>query len=150
MKMKCSVRELEVITRLQNLNSNKTALENLPDRYRMLEAKAYSIKAVKTDAEPVAGGTSRGEDARIENLIEREHVQHDLEYARLEVKQLENALNLLSDKERIVLERMYINRVKDPIGTLIEELKYEQAQIYRIKHAAINHLGDVLYGTRRK
>ena len=145
-----TVRELEVITRLEALNGNKHAIDNLPDRIAMLENRAYTISAVSTDSERVSGGDNRVEDQRIENMMERAIAAADLEYAKAEVKQLEKALGQVTENERKVLDKFYINKSKNAVRALCAELGYEEAQIYRIRKAAINDIALILYGSRRK
>lgn len=144
-----TVRELEVISRLEALHANKLACENLPERIAMMENRLTAIKTAKYDGEPVSGGTSKGEDMKIEMIIERDLAKQDLAYAQAEVEQLEKALKQLSKNERITLERFHVTRQKDHVRRLCDELGYEEAQIYRIHKSGLYNLACILYGTRR-
>jgi len=145
-----TVREIQIITRLEALTANRAALTNLPERIEMLDNRLTAIKAATTDGDPVKGGSNRGEDMRIEHIIEKDLAEYDLEYAKTEVEQLDRALAMLQRNERTVLGRFFIYPTKDCVTRLCGELGYEEAQIYRIRKAAINNIANILYGSRRK
>lgn len=136
----------KTIERLRNLNAERAALVNLPEKIRSLEDRYVAIRAARTDGDPVSGGTSNREDALIDNIAERQDLQADLEYTRVEVEIMERNLAALSANENLVLTRFYINDEKHAVDRLISDLGYEQAQIYRIKDAALERLARRLYG----
>ena len=60
--------------------------------------------------------------------------------------QIDNALAMLDDQERLVLERFYINRCPGYVDVLCQELGYERSHIYNIKGAALRHFTTAMYG----
>ena len=66
--------------------------------------------------------------------------------ARLWVAQVDKALAVLDDEERLVLDRFYIHRAKGNVGDLCERLNVEQATVYRKRDSALRRFTIALYG----
>ena len=135
-----------LIPRLRNLEAERRALVNIPDRIKALEISFGAIRAVATDGEPVSGGTSRREELLLENIAERDELKHNLRITRAEVRQVENALNSLSPEEKTVIEKFYINRPQNHVEWLCQELHIERTQVYRIKDQALIKMARQLFG----
>lgn len=135
-----------VVPRLRGLQEQKAALDNIPEEIEILEAQYTAIRAVSTDAEPVAGGTNHREDALIANILRREELAANLEITRRQVEQTEKILGQLQPNERRVLERFYVTGERYCVDRLCEELGYERAQIYRIKDSAVVSFAKRLQG----
>ena len=131
---------------LNELPEKRAALVNIPEKIKILEMRFGSIKAAKTDGDPVTGGTFNREDMLIQNIEARAELKKNLEITRKEVALLEKALDSLRPNERRVLTRFYIYQEKRAAERLSAELGYEPAQIYRIKKAALESLARRLYG----
>lgn len=124
----------------------KASLENIRERVEMLELKFTSIKGQQTDKIPSQGGGSHWEDFLLDNIVERERLTL-LHTANTKlVKLIEKGLAPLNKTERRVLECFFIHRQRDHIGNLIEELRLEQSQIYRIKDQALYKFTINMYG----
>ena len=135
-----------LIPRLRNLEAERRALVNIPDRIKALEISFGAIRAVATDGEPVSGGTSRREELLLENIAERDELKHNLRITRAEVRQVENALNSLSPEEKTVIDKFYINRPQNHVESLCQELHIERTQVYRIKDQALIKMARQLFG----
>lgn len=135
-----------LIPRLRELENQRKALENIPERIKLLEMKATAIRASAKAEEPVSGGTTRGEDRLLENIAERDELAQNLKITRREVQELEKALAALSPEEQRVLEMFYINRRQNYLEQLCAELCCEKSQIYRVKERALVKLARILYG----
>ena len=86
-------------------------------------------------------------DERLINIIAR---REELKFAQentirwLEI--IDNALSALNEEERLILHRFYIDRGKNSIDLLCEELYLERSRVYKLKDRAIRHFTLVLYG----
>lgn len=136
-----------LIPELKALQDKREALVNIPEKIRILEIRYGALRAAQTDAQPVSGSSiSRRENDLLCNIAERDALKMDLEVTQREVDLMEEALHKLSEVEQRVLDYAYINRRKNYIERLCEELGYERTQIYRIQDAALIKLARKLYG----
>ena len=135
-----------IIPDLQSLNAWRAALTTIPERIRALERAYGAIRSAMTDATPVAGGTTVRDEMLVSNIAERDKLKSNLEITRHNVKRLESALELLPRDERIILERFYVNREKNHVERLMEELHYEKTQIYQLKERGLIDLARILLG----
>jgi len=75
-----------------------------------------------------------------------EELGRRLEESRLWVKTVNDAFGVLTDEERLVLDRFYIHRTKGGVGSLCAELGVEQSTAYRKRDSALRHFTLALYG----
>ena len=136
----------DTIHRLKNLDAERDALTNIPQRIRILELEYDGIKAAQTDSNPVSGGENKQEEVRLNNILKRQNLTRDLERTRQEVEQIEDAMAKLTSAERRVLELFFINRPKEYIEILSEELCCERPTVYRLKDKALLELTRRLCG----
>lgn len=134
------------IPRLKELPQLEKALDNIPERIKVLEAEYTNIRAVRTDATPVHGGTNTREEMLIANIAEREELSARYDIAKRNVEQMRNALADLEPNERKALEMFYIHRCKNHVERLCAEFGYEKSQVYAIKDEALIKLAKILYG----
>lgn len=135
-----------VIPRLKNLQQERDSLTYIPERIHTLELSYSAIRSATTDSTPVSGGTSHREDALLSNIAERDQLKKNLVITRREVAQVEEALSKLSETDRLVLERFFINRHKGHVERLCEELNCEVANVYKLKDRALIEFARRLYG----
>ena len=69
-----------------------------------------------------------------------------LRQVRLELTQLDRALELLNPQERLVVQMLCINPQKGNLSRLCSLLQCEQATVYRRRKAALGQLSAALYG----
>lgn len=136
----CAVQDLKKYEGL------KSSLENIAERVAALEEKFTGLKGAATDRVPVSGGGSHWEDFLLDNIVERERLKLTYRANKRLVAVIEKGLAALNGTEYKVLDRFFINRQRDHIGALCEELHLEQAQIYRIKDQALYKFTVYMYG----
>lgn len=136
----------EVIERLRNLPAEQAAIINLQEQIANLESRFDSLRAAKTDGDPVSGGTNHREDDLINNIAERDERRADLAWTVNEVRIMERNLAALSPNEQLALRRFFINDEKYAADRIAEETGYERAQVYRIRESGLEHLARRLYG----
>ena len=135
-----------IIPRLRELEQERAALQNIPERILVLGLKFAGLKATDTDSDRVSGGENHREEAMLANIAERDELNRNLEITRREVEQIDAALANLSQEERLVLERFYIHREHGHVDKLCEELNMEKSQVYNIKNRALVRLARMLHG----
>lgn len=134
------------IPRLKELPQLEKSLENIPERIAVLEAEYDNIRAARTDATPVMGGSNTREDFLVANIAERKELKDKLDIAEKKVKQLHKALACLEEQERTALEFFYIHRSRNHVERLCFEFGCEKSEVYRIKDEALVKLSKILYG----
>ena len=136
----------EAIDKLKNYEAHREALENIPREIKRLESAYAGIRSATTDGTPVSGGGNTREDSMLSNIVHRDELKRRLREARLWVAQVDKALAVLDDEERLVLDRFYIHRAKGNVGELCERLNVEQATVYRKRDSALRRFTIALYG----
>ena len=136
----------EAIDKLKNYEAHREALENIPKEIKRLESAYAGIRSATTDGTPVSGGGNTREDSMLSNIVHRDELKRRLKEARLWVVQVDKALAVLDDEERLVLDRFYIHRAKGNVGELCERLNVEQATVYRKRDSALRRFTIALYG----
>lgn len=136
----------EAIDKLKNYEAHRQALENIPKEISRLESACVSIRSAIVDGTPVSGGGSTREDMMLSNIVHRDELKRRLKEARLWASQVDKALAVLDDEERLVLDRFYIHRAKGSVGELCERLNVEQSTVYRRRDGALRHFTIALYG----
>lgn len=131
---------------LRNYRHHKDSLENIPSRIVALRDQYVAIKGGMSDGTPVQGRGSTIEDRMLSNITERERLSHNYRAAQRLVELIERGLNGLDDRERKVLEGMYMGAGRGNVDKLCDELGYEQRQIYRIRDAALHKFTVSMYG----
>jgi hypothetical protein len=131
---------------LKKYDGLKSSLDNIADRIEALEEKFTGIRGAATDKVPVSGGGSHWEDFLLDNIVERERLKLTYNANKKLVAVTERGLAALNNTERKVLNRFFMNRPRDHIRVLCEELHLEQAQIYRIKDQALYKFTVYMYG----
>lgn len=135
------------IERLRDYENRKKALELIPEQIKTLEANFTSIRAARTDGTPVKDGSgNKREDALINNIAKREELERNLGIAENEVRITETALATLTDEEKTVLYKFFINRPRRHIEELCEMLCYEKTRVYEIKETALRKFTMACYG----
>lgn len=138
--------QYNAIQDLREYEAVRRSLESIPEEIRTIEADMQIVRGTSYDKSPVQGGGS-GMEERLINYIERkERLAENYRVAAAKVKRIERGLNALSDKERLVLQRFFISRTSGHVGRLCEELGYEQAQVYRMKDAALKRFTLAMFG----
>lgn len=131
---------------LRKYNHLKASLESIPERMEALRCRFESIKGAATDKVPVKGGSSRYEDNLLDIIVEKERLQLLYKANKTLLDLIERGLSSLDKTERLVLDRFYIDRPKDHVEKLMEELNYEKSRVYEIKDQALYKFTIAMYG----
>ena len=135
------------IQRLRDYEARRQAVINLTEQIKMLEDKFKSIRSATTDATPVQGGNdNKRENMLIHNIATREELQNNLDITKQEIEITEKGLSALTENEKKILTRFYINRSKGYVERLCDELFISKTELYRQKDEALKKFTMVCYG----
>lgn len=135
------------IQRLRDYENRKAAIDNITEQIKLLEEKFTAIRSSTTDATPVKGGNeNKREEMLIHNIATREELQKNLDITIHEVELIEKGLAALTEDEKRILERFYINRSKGYVERLCDELFISKTELYRQKEEALKKFTMVCYG----
>lgn len=139
--------EKVAIDDLRKYEKMRHSLVSIREKQAALDLQSGVIRSSFRDSEPVSGsGSSGAEDRLISNIVERERLDGNYHAVEKLVAQIDAALAMLDDQERLVLERFYINRCPGYVDRLCQELGYERSHIYNIKDMALRHFTTAMYG----
>ena len=139
--------KFEAIEKLKEYTARKNAITSIPEEIKRLEEDAQRIRAASTDATPVKGGGSAREDMLLSNIVHREELQRRLTDARRWVDIVDGGLAVLTDEDRLVLDRFYIHPMRGNVERLCNELGLEdERSVYKRKDKALRRFTVALYG----
>ncbi len=136
----------EAIDKMKNYEAHREALESIPKEIKRLELAYAGIRSATTDGTPVSGSGSMREDNMLSNIVHRDELKRRLREARLWVSQVDKALAVLDDEERLVLDKFYIHRANTSLADLCERLNLEKTAVYGRRDKALRHFTIALYG----
>lgn len=136
----------EAVEKLRQYEAKKQSLASIPEEIRRLESAMHSIRSATADGTPVQGGGSGREDMMLSNIVHREELERSLEQAKIWVELVDAGLEILSEEERLILDRFYIHPEKGAADRLAGDLKLDVKTVYRRKDAALRHFTICLYG----
>lgn len=136
----------EAIDKLKQYEAKKQALNSIPMEIDRLELAMKSIRSATADGTPVSGGGSGREDMLLSNIVHREELERSLEQAQKWVDLVDAGLEILSEEERLVLDRFYINPEKGAADRLAGDLGIDVKTVYKRKDAALRKFTISLYG----
>lgn len=136
----------EAMEKLKRYNAMKQSLRSIPEEITRLELEMQSIRSATSDGTLVSGGGSGREDRYLSNIVHREELSRSLEQAKVWVRLVDTGLAILSQEERLVLDRFYINPAMGNVDRLCMELGIEKSQVYTRKNSALHHFTLSLYG----
>ena len=125
------------------------ALKNIKLRHQALKEEMVTLKGASTERIPVRGGASRMEDALVNNIVERQRLELTYKLAHKLVDLTKQGLDSLSQQERDILTRFYIEEGKYTADNLCEELHLERSRIYRLKDQALYNFTINMYGIEK-
>lgn len=138
----------EAEDKLRKYAARKNSLTNIAEELRALQARATGIRSATLDGTPVRCGGNGRENYLLSNLVRREELENNLQEAEIWVEGVDRALAVLTDEERLVLDRFYIHPGRGNVERLCEELCVEKSSVYRRRDRAIRNFTFAYYGWR--
>lgn len=136
----------EAMEKLRDYEAKKQCLVSIQEEIRQLKEQYGAIRSSTSDGTPIAGGGSRRENMLISNIVKREELTRAYRQAAGWVRLVDAGLEILSQEEKLILDRFYINPAKGNVDRLCEELGVEKPSVYRRKDDALRHFTMCLYG----
>lgn len=136
----------EAMEKLRQHEAKKAAVQEIPGEIAQLEAAFGSIRSSSSDGTPVKGGGSGREDALLGNIAKREELKIAWIQAKACVDRVNNALAVITNEERMLLDRFYIVPSKGVVERLATELCVDTKTVYKRKDAALKKFTLALYG----
>lgn len=134
------------VEKLRDYEAKRQSLESIPLEIAMVESSMTSIRSSRVDGTPVKGGGSGYEDRMLGLIVKKQELEDNLDRAQLCVDMVTGALQTLTQEERHILDRFYINPAKGNLDRLCDELFLEKSAAYRRKDAALRRFTIALYG----
>ena len=136
----------EAIEKLRRYDVMRQALRNIPAEITRLREESTALRSASADILCVKGGGGKQEDARINNLVQRQELEQTLKQVRQWLSIADRALLALDADDRLILQRLYLYPQKGAINLLSDELGIEQSSVYRKRDQALHRFTAALYG----
>lgn len=136
----------EAINALELYEARKRALVNIPDQIKELEEKLSSIRSAASSNITVKGSGSGKDDTYINNIVAREKLSANLEEAKKHVFRVSSALDVLSNEEKEILCRFFVDQERGAADNIAEEKHIDRKTVYYRKDAALKKFAYAMYG----
>lgn len=140
-KMKCKAD-------LFNLRKNEAAILSIPEEINMERDRMTSIKSASTGTAPVQGGGTSYEERMNNSICLIDLLSDNLRIAESDVRLTKKALAMLSDEEQRILEVLYIDKQKNGVQRLCDELCCDDSTVWRKATRALSGYCTARHGTR--
>lgn len=134
------------IQRLKDYEIRKQAAENITEQIELLQERFTAIRSATTDGTPTPTNANRREEMLAYNVTMREELTRNLAFAKREISLTEKGLAALTDKEKRILNLFFINRTRNHIQQLCDELYISKTELYRLKDEALRKFTIAMYG----
>ena len=134
----------EAIERLSQYTAARCAESNLHSEVERLESVLRSPGVSRTDTP--AGSPKSREDWQLNQMLLLEQTRSRLHQTRQWLRSTEEAMNTLTEEERLVLQRLFISPKKGGVEALCRELAAERSSVYRRRDQALRRFTLALYG----
>lgn len=135
----------ESMEELREYEAKRMAVESIPEEIQQLRTQMVKLGGSGNSA-PVKGGGSQWEDIQINLIVKMEKLNTSLCYAKEWCARVERGLVVLTDEERLILDRFYINPAKGNVDRLCGDLCLEKSAVYERKDRALRRYTLARYG----
>lgn len=136
----------QAMNELEMYEARKLAVENIPDQLRQLESALSSIRSPGADSVCARTGGGGQDDRYLNNITSRELLKDNLKQTVKAARRTEKALGVLSEEERMVLDRFYIHPEKKAADRLAGDLHLDVKTVYFRRDAALRKFTVAMYG----
>ena len=136
----------EAIDKLKEYNARKQSIASIPMEIAQLESAVRGIRSASADGSAISGGGSGREDMLLSNICKREELKRLLSTSKAWVSQVDAAMAVLNQEERLILDRFFIHPARGNVDRLCGELGIEKSQVYVRRDSALHHFTISLYG----
>ena len=137
----------EAAERLQRYEPMVRALQNIPMEMVRLEEDVKQLRSRGSELEGICTTPSRGDGRLVDNIVMRQELKRVYEDACMWVEITDNALEALTNEEKLVLFHLYVRPQRGAVDQLCEQLGLEQSSVYRKRDIALWRFTLAMYGT---
>lgn len=130
---------------LEMYEARKTAIENISEQLRELEAEMTSIRSPGVENNSGRGGESRKDNRYINNIVSRDLLKENLKEAKRNVRRVERAMKVMTDEEKDILKRFFIKREKEAAFDLADKLRIDRKTVYYRRDLALEKFTIAMY-----
>ena len=138
--------KLEAKEKLQSYPTRRAAIYSLQGEIRRLEYQAEGLSSPTIRGESVLSSHTSADDRLVNNLVRRKELEERLRDTERWLSVMDGALSALTEQERLVLRRMYMEPGRGNLDKLCEELELEKSMVYRRRDGALERFTSALYG----
>ncbi|MBE6878302.1 MAG: hypothetical protein E7488_03945 [Ruminococcaceae bacterium] len=133
----------QALSDLKNYNDLKSGIKALSQRIQFLKRNdLYSGVGTREKVMKSCDGDS----LMIHHLSQLEAMEKQLRYNKIYVSNIDNALAMLSAKDRDILTSFYINRQRRSVTKLAEETFSDRSWLYRKAQKALERYIEIFFG----
>lgn len=136
----------EAIEKLRRYDAMRQALRNIPEEIDRLKAESTLLRRASAEIIHIRGGGGRQEDARINNIVQRQELEQTLKQVKQWLSVADRGLLALDSDERLILQHLYLYPKKGAVEQLCSELGLEQSSVYRKRDQALHRFTAAIYG----
>lgn len=136
----------EAVEKLKQYDAKKQSLNNIPLEIEQAELDMASIRSASADSTHVVGGGNGRESALLSHIVRKNELLRSLERAQKWVAAVDAGLAVLSEEDRLILDRFYIYPEKGAADRLAGDLHIDVKTVYKRKDDALRRFTISLYG----
>lgn len=136
----------EAVEKLKQYDAKKQSLNNIPLEIEQAELDMASIRSASADSTHVAGGGNGRESALLSHIVRKNELLRSLERTQKWVAAVDAGLAVLSEEDRLILDRFYIYPEKGAADRLAGDLHIDVKTVYKRKDDALRRFTISLYG----
>lgn len=136
----------EAVEKLQGYVAYRQSLERIPQELEHLKSSYTGIHGAKLDGMPTGRNYNAREDVMLSNINRRDTLKWQLKEAQLWVSIVDGGLSVLDEKDRIVLDFLFIHKVKGSVDEVCYRLNVEKSAVYTRRDKALERFTRALYG----
>ena len=136
----------EALEKLSRYDEMCRAAEIIPRQILLLKDQCGAVSKGWSERPGVRASARSREDALIDNIATRQELKWSLEQVRRWIRLMDRGLGSLDDRERTILEQLYIYPQTGGVERLCLELGLEKTSIYRHRDRALEKFTRAMYG----
>ena len=137
----------QAMSDLKNYNNLKADVKALGQRIRFLQKNDLYTGITMTEK---VAHSAESDSLMIRHISQLETMEKQLRYTKLYVNNIENALTMLSAKDRDILTTFYINRQRRSVTKICEETFSDRSWLYRKAQKALDLYITAFFGIRKE
>lgn len=137
--------KMKAMNDLEMYEARKTAIDNISEQLRELEAEMTSIRSPGAENNSGRGGESRKDNRYINNIVSRDLLKENLKEAKRNVRRIERAMKVLTDEEKDILKLFFIKREKEAAFDLADKLRIDRKTVYYRRDLALEKFTIAMY-----